>query len=84
MLLKVLNILLAIQMIILLDLYVLNCLKCVDSKNTLNSGGKNMLFMVKDDSVLVKYSDIWNKIKELTGKRLHGEPFYDNKYIKLK
>ena len=56
----------------------------MDSKNTLNSGGKNMLFMVKDDSVLVKYSDIWNKIKELTGKRLHGEPFCDNKYIKLK
>ena len=56
----------------------------MDSKNTLNSGGKTMLFMVKDDSVLVKYSDIWNKIKELTGKGLHGEPFYDNKYIKLK
>ena len=84
MLLKVLNILLAIQTTILLDLYVLNYLKCVYSKNTLNSGGKNMLFMVNDDSVLVKYSDIWNKIKGLTSKRLHGEPFCDNKHIKLK
>ena len=28
-----------------------------------DNGGKNMSFMVKDDSVLKKYSEIWNKIK---------------------
>ena len=26
-------------------------------------GGKNMSFMIKDDSVLVKYNEIWDKIK---------------------
>ena len=34
------------------------------------NGGKNMSFVVKDDSVLIKYSEIWNKMKELTGKQL--------------
>ena len=27
------------------------------------NGGKNMSFMIKDDSVLVKYNEIWDKIK---------------------
>ena len=28
------------------------------------NGGKNMSFMIKDDSVLTKYNEIWNKIKK--------------------
>ena len=28
------------------------------------NGGKNMFFMVKDDSVLKKYNEIWDKVKE--------------------
>ena len=43
-----------------------------------------MSFMVKGDNVLVKYSEIWNKIKELTGRKLHNKPIYDSKYIKTK
>ena len=32
-----------------------------------NNGGKNMSLMIEDDSVLVKYSNVWNKIKEIKG-----------------
>ena len=39
--------------------------------------GKNMSFVIEDDNVL----EIWNKIKELIGKKFHSEPIYDNKYI---
>ena len=35
-----------------------------------DNGGKNMSFMVKNDSVLAKYSEIWNKINTLTGRKL--------------
>ena len=28
------------------------------------NGGKNMSFVVKDDDVLDKYNEIWNKVKE--------------------
>ena len=30
----------------------------------LNNGGKNMLFKIEDDSILIKYYDIWDKIKK--------------------
>ena len=40
--------------------------------------------MVKNDSALVKYSEIWNKITELIGKNLHSQPLYDEKCIKTK
>ena len=43
-----------------------------------------MSFMVKDDSALVKYSEIWNKIKELIDKKAHSEVIYHDKYIKTK
>ena len=35
-----------------------------------DNGGKNMSFMVKGDNALANYSEIWNKIKELTGRKL--------------
>ena len=28
------------------------------------NGGKNMAFSIKDDDVLVKYNEIWDKIKK--------------------
>ena len=46
--------------------------------------GKNMSFMIEDDSILVKYNEIWNKIKEIKGIKFHSNPVYDNKYIKAK
>ena len=44
-----------------------------------------MSFKIEDDSVYLKYSEIWNKIKDLLGGvKFHSEPIYDNSSIKTK
>ena len=44
-----------------------------------------MSFKIEDDSVYLKYNEIWNKIKELLGGvKFHSEPIYDDSYIKTK
>ena len=48
------------------------------------NGGKNMSFVIKDDDVLDKYNEIWNKIKETLSIKFHSMPVYDEKYIKAK
>ena len=48
------------------------------------NGGKNMSFMIEDDSVLVKYNEIWNKIKHTLNIKFHSMLVYDEKYIKAK
>ena len=48
------------------------------------NGGENISFMVKDDDVLDKYNDIWEKIKNKLNIKLHCSPVYDKKYIKVK
>ena len=48
------------------------------------NGGKNMSFKIKDKSVCLKYTEIWNKIKKSLNARFHSQPIYDNKYIKTK
>ena len=49
------------------------------------NGGKNMPFKIEDDSVYLKYNEIWNKIKELLGGvKFHSEPIYNDSYIKTK
>ena len=48
------------------------------------SGGKNMSFMIEDDSILTKYNEIWNKIKKTLNIKFHSMPVYDEKYIKTK
>ena len=48
------------------------------------NGGKNMSFMVKDDSVPNKCNEIWGKIKEKLSIKLHSMPVYDETYIKTK
>ena len=48
------------------------------------NGEKNMLFRIEDDSVLIKYNKIWNRIKRTLGIKFHSEPAYDEKYIKIK
>ena len=40
--------------------------------------------MIEDDSVLVKYNEIWNKIKKTLKIKFHSMPVYDEKYIKAK
>ena len=46
--------------------------------------GKNMSFMVKNDDVLDKYNEIWEKIKRELSIKFQGMPVYDQKYIKAK
>ena len=46
--------------------------------------GKSMSFMIKDDDVLDKYNEIWDKIKNKLSIKFHSEPVYDEKYIKAK
>ena len=41
-------------------------------------------FITEDDSVLVKYNEIWNKIKEIKSIKFHSNPVPDEKYIKAK
>ena len=48
------------------------------------NGGKNMSFKTEDESVYVKYNQVWNRIKELLGVRFHTEPIYDDSYVKTK
>ena len=43
-----------------------------------------MSFRIKDDSVLTKYDDIWNRIKGLFGIKFHSKLVYDEKYTKTK
>ena len=40
--------------------------------------------MIEDDSVLVKYNEIWNKIKKTLNIKFHSISVYDKKYIKAK
>ena len=40
---------------------------------------KNMSFKIEDDSVLVKYYEIWKKTKKTLGAKFHSKPVYDKK-----
>ena len=48
------------------------------------NGVKNMSFMIKNDDVLDKYNEIWNKIEKTLNIKFHSMPVYDEKYIKAK
>ena len=39
---------------------------------------------IEDESVYVKYNQIWNRIKEMLGVKFHTEPIYDDSFIKTK
>ena len=49
-----------------------------------DNGGKTMSFKIEDESVHLKYTEIWNKIKAILNVKFHSQPIYDNKYIKTK
>ena len=40
--------------------------------------------MIKDDNILDKYNEIWNKIKEKLNIKFHNMPVCDQTYIKAK
>ena len=46
------------------------------------NGGKNMSFVIKDDSFLEKYNEIWSNIKNTLNIKISKYAFYDEKYIK--
>ena len=48
------------------------------------NGGKNMSFLIKDNDVLDKYNENWEKIKEKLNIRFHSMSVYDERYIKTK
>ena len=48
------------------------------------NGGKNTYFVIKDDDVLEKYNEIWDKIKTDLNIKFHGMAVYDEKYMKTK
>ena len=48
------------------------------------NGGKIMSFVIKDDDVLDKYNEIWNKIRNKLNTKFHSMPIYDEKYRKAK
>ena len=49
-----------------------------------DNGGKNMSFMIEDDSVLEKYKEIWSNIKKTLNTKFHSMPVYGEKHIKAK
>ena len=54
------------------------CIKSFDN------GGKNMSFNIEDENVYLKYTEIWNKIKDMLNVKFYSQPIYDDKYIKTK
>ena len=48
------------------------------------NGQKSMSVVIKEDDVLDKYNEIWDKIKETLNIKFHSMPVYDEKYIKAK
>ena len=38
---------------------------------------KNMLFKIEDESVYLKYTEIWNKIKNSLNSKFYSQPIYD-------
>ena len=49
-----------------------------------DNGGKNMSFLIENESVYLKNKEVWNKMKKLLNTRFHSQPIHDDKYIKTK
>ena len=49
-----------------------------------DNGGKNVSFKIEDESVYIKYTEIWDKIKILLNVKFYSQPIYDDKYTKTK
>ena len=43
-----------------------------------------MSFKIEEESVYLKYREIWHKIKGFLNAKFHSHPIYDEKYIKTK
>ena len=49
-----------------------------------DNDGKIKSFKIENNNVLVKYNEIWNKIKKVRNIKFHSAPIYDKKCIKTK
>ena len=49
-----------------------------------DNGGKSMSFKIEDESVYLKYTEIWNKVKDILNVKFHSQPNNVEKYIKTK
>ena len=45
---------------------------------------KYISFLIKDDELLEKYSEIWEKVKNSLKKEFDNEPVYSENYLKAK
>ena len=45
---------------------------------------KSMSFLIRDDELLEKYNEIWEKVKDSLKKELDSEGVYNKKYLKAK
>ena len=45
---------------------------------------KYISFLIKDDKLLEKYNEIWEKVKNSLKKEFDSEPAYNEKYLKAK
>ena len=52
--------------------------------NYFENGERNMSLVIKDDNVLDKYNEIWDKVKETLSIKFHSMPVYDQQDIKTK
>ena len=43
-----------------------------------------MSFKIEEESVYLKYTEIWNKTKSVLNAKFHSQPICDDKYIKTK
>ena len=78
---KKLNISLPWKMLKTLSLYVYFSPKWVHIEK---ASTKYMSFLIKDDKLLEKYNEIWEKVKNIIKKEFDSEPVYKEKYLKAK
>ena len=45
---------------------------------------KDTSFLIKDDKLLEKYNEIWEKVKNSIRKEFDSKPVYNEKYLKAK
>ena len=45
---------------------------------------QDMSFLIKDDELLEKYNEIWEKVKNSIRKEFDSKPVYNEKYLKAK
>ena len=47
-----------------------------------DNGGKKISLKIENESVYLKYTEIWNKIKNSLNSKFYSQPTYDDNYIK--